>query len=93
MGKIVAVAAVVAGLIAGGAGIAGAATGGTTQITLKAGETQTGTVSCAPGRVTGTGSRTTGAWISYSSNGTTVSWSASNPTKKTQTITFTVKCS
>jgi hypothetical protein len=50
-------------------------------------------VSRAPGRVTGTSSKSTGAWISDSSNGTTVTYSASNPTKKDQTIVFTVKCS
>ena len=93
MGKIVTVAVVIAGLVAGGAGIASAAPGGTTQISLAPGETKAGTVSCAPGRVTGTSSKSTGAWISYSSNGTTVTYSASNPTKKDQTIAFTVKCS
>jgi hypothetical protein len=32
--------------------------------------------------VTGTSSKSTGAWISDSSNGTTVTYSASNPTKE-----------
>jgi hypothetical protein len=51
-------------------------------------------VSCAPGRVTGTSSRSTGAWICYRSIGCTVTYPASNPTKKEdQTIAFTGKCS
>ena len=50
-------------------------------------------MSCAPGRVTGTSSSSTGARISYSSIGSTVTYPASNPTKKDQTIAFTGKCS
>ena len=93
MRKILSIAAVVAGLVLGGAGLASAASSTTTQtISVPAGETKPGTVSCASGRVTGVSSKSTGAWIIYTTNGGQVNYKASNPTNTTKTIQLTVKC-